>query len=220
MPIIAQVPLKQKMCPTGSEGNGVPTSLTEDGVAAGRLDVLHPRRPRAKHRDQGTVACDGGDHHGGGATLAGGMAADFKDGHLLRRQPEGGPPTRQPVDPAAEARWLPVTLEQSSERAALRWIGRRQVAHGYVPLPCCSGSLHDHAPLLFKASTMSIGLQPDRCWCPALNRDPSHPLQGHHRAERVCRIVLRSRDPPVRPTTAPSPAAQRLLQSATSPHCR
>ena len=126
----------------------------------GGFDVFYPIRSRAEHRYQITFAFDGGDNHGCRALMAGCPATDFQDGHLPRRKAEGRPPTRQSVDPAADARWPPVTVEQAQQGAAFRRIGILGVAHGFVFLPFCSSQPNARHQRLREAPSSSCRCYP------------------------------------------------------------
>jgi len=93
-------------------------SVAENGEAMSSLNVPDPIRSRAEHRNQMTPAFDDGDHHRGRASPAGSAARDFKNGIISGRQTEDNQPSCQPVDPAAKARWPPITVKQSQQGAA------------------------------------------------------------------------------------------------------
>jgi hypothetical protein len=95
----------------------------DNGIALRGVDILHPITFRAKHRDEVAFSPHGGDHDGGRAYAAGCATTNLDGGLEPGRQPEAGPPARQPVDPTAKARRVPVALKQAHQSAALPRIG-------------------------------------------------------------------------------------------------
>jgi hypothetical protein len=113
-------PLLRRHC---HEMNTASASLTDNGVALRGLDILHPIRFRAEHRDEVTFALHGGDYHGVRACAAGYATMNFEGGLELRWQSEARPSARKPVDPPAKAGRAPVAVEQPHQCAMLRRVG-------------------------------------------------------------------------------------------------
>jgi hypothetical protein len=67
--------------------NVVASSLTNEGITMGSLDILNPFGFRAVHRDETTLVVNGGDHHRVRAFAAGFAPLDLESGWNLGGSP-------------------------------------------------------------------------------------------------------------------------------------